>query len=93
MRTLRQQPENVQNRLRVLHETQAVAPHPFAAHPRVSLAVSDKIRRALLQLAESKSDQILLARIPMPRPGAASIDDYTPLNSLSLDAFYQRGGD
>lgn len=93
MRTFRQQPEDIQNRLRILHKTQPIAPHPFAAHPRVPSEVRDKVRRVLLDLANDESGQALLARIPMRRAGTAELRDYEALKSLALEEFYVRNDD
>ena len=50
--TLRAQKAEIQNRLRVLYETQAVNPHPVSVHPRVPLEDQEKVRRAFLAMAQ-----------------------------------------
>lgn len=83
----RQQPE-YRNALRVLHRTQAVAPHPLAALPGVPQAVREAVRDAFLSLGESDEGRRLLAMIPIRKAGPADISDYQPLKDLSLERFY-----
>jgi phosphonate transport system substrate-binding protein len=86
--TLRSQKPEIRHKLRILHQTQAVNPHPLGAHPRVPVAHQEKVRRALLEMAQTKNGAILLSKIPMRRAIAASLEDYTPLRSWGLEEFY-----
>ena len=92
-RTFSQQPQSVRDRLRILHETRRVAPHPVMAHPRVPAADRDKMRQAFLELAASAEGRALLAAIPMPAPVAAHASDYRELTDLGLERYYVKGGD
>lgn len=89
MSSLLLQPESVQKKLRVLYETRHVVSHPFAANPRVPAADREKVRQAWLQMGREEAMQALLARIPMQRVVAASLEDYRPLSALGLDRFYE----
>lgn len=88
MSTLRAQPKEVQDRLRVLYETRTMAPHPLAAHARVPVAHREKVKEAWLALATTEAGQAMLSKIPMRTAVPASIDDYTPMQAWGLDAFY-----
>ena len=87
-KTLNLQKENIRGALRVLHRTPKLAPHPLAAHPRVPLAVREKVEKVLLQLGENAIGKSLLAQIPMKQIGTANINDYKSLEKFNLDTFY-----
>jgi phosphonate transport system substrate-binding protein len=86
--TLDEQPPKIRNALRVLYRTQKVSPHPFAVHPRIPKAVREKVRAAMLAVAETPEGRALLARVPTLHIGPASIEDYRSLKALGLDSFY-----
>jgi len=87
-KTLKQQRNNIQSALKILHRTPEVAPHPFAAHPRVPAEVRKRVKSTLLLMGESPIGQSLLAKIPMKKIGNANISDYLPLKKFNLDKFY-----
>jgi phosphonate transport system substrate-binding protein len=87
-KTLQQQPENIRNALRIVYKTSEVAPHPFAAHPRVPAAVRERIRQAFLQLGGTNEGQALLTKIPAKVIGPASLEDYQALRTMGLDKYY-----
>lgn len=89
LRTLEAQIPEMQERLRVIYETPGVAPHPLAYHPRVPNEVVERVRSAILEMAQTEEGQELLAGIPMTEPGLAYADDYQPLIDLKLEEFYQ----
>ena len=86
--TLDEQRPEVRDQLRILYKTNAVAPHPVAAHPRVPAEIQDKVRRAFLQLATVHAGQVLLSQVPIKRIGEASMEDYAPLKELGLESVY-----
>lgn len=88
--TLKQQAPYIQDSLRVLYETERVAPHPVVAHPRVRRRDQQAVLKAFMTLGQSESGRELLRRIPMHEVGLASTDDYRSLKQLGLDAFYQK---
>ncbi len=91
--TLEREPEEVRQSLRVLFETPGVAPHPFAAHPRIDRATQAKVRDALLSLAQ-RDTQALLRAVQMPNPTAADYQrDYAVLERLRLENFVTVDGD
>ena len=86
--TLNAQKPEIRQKLRVLYETRPVNPHPISAHPRVPEVHREKVRQALLEMARTETGAALLAEIPMRKPVAASLEDYTPMSSWGLDEFY-----
>lgn len=87
-KTLAQQKAEHRESLRVIHETRRVAPHPFAAHPRVPEEVIDAVTASMLRLGESEEGRALLAKVPIKQVGEASMDDYLPLKSMGLERYY-----
>ncbi len=87
--TLHQQPQKIQDKLRILYETRRLPPHPFTAHPRVPEEIRQKVQQALLEIGQSGRAKALLAMVPMAKIGPASLDDYRPLEDLDLDAYYE----
>lgn len=87
-KTLNRQKDPYKKMLRVIHKTQAVSPHPFAALPKVPIEVRNKIRNALLEIGQSKEGQKLLSKIPIKKIGPASMNDYLPLKEMGLERFY-----
>ena len=89
-KTLNQQENNIKESLRILLHTPDVAPHPFAAHPRVPTKVREAIRKTLIQLGETPIGESLLSKIPIKKIGLAKMSDYTPLSTYNLEKFYVR---
>ncbi len=86
--TMRSQKPEVRQRLRILYETRPMTPHPISAHPRVPEADREKVRRALLDMAQTEKGAALLAKIPMHKAVKAILEDYTPMSSWGLNEFY-----
>lgn len=87
-KTLEEQDQAVRDALRILYTSRELPSHPVAAHPRVPKEARDKLRRALMDLAATPAGLALLAEVPMKRPVAAEIGDYTPMRSWGLDAYW-----
>jgi len=86
--TFLRQPEEVKRELRILYETPSAAPHPFSAHPRVPKEVKDKVKRAILDMANEPNMKALLDRVQMPNPVPADYArDYKPLEKLNLEKY------
>lgn len=89
--TLAQEPEAIRERLQVLFETPAAAPHPIVAHPRVPEKVRQAIAEAILRLRESEGGQKLLADCQLSDPVRADYGrDYQPLERLQLEKYVVR---
>jgi phosphonate transport system substrate-binding protein len=86
--TLNAQKPEVREKLRILYQTQPMVSHPISVHPRVTEAHRNKVRQALLEMAQTKKGAALLARIPMRKVVVASLTDYKPISSWGLDKVY-----
>lgn len=89
-KTLLKQPETIRHALRVLYTTNATAPHPIAAHPRVPEQVRNKVKKILIELGQSQAGARLLSAIPIKSMGSATLADYQALKKLALDTFYKK---
>ncbi|MDH3353592.1 MAG: phosphate/phosphite/phosphonate ABC transporter substrate-binding protein [Chromatiales bacterium] len=87
-KTLNRQKSQYKNALKIIHQTQAVAPHPFVVHPRISKEIRARVQQAMLQLGTTKKGRALLSKIPMKKIGKASIKDYMPLKEMGLERFF-----
>lgn len=88
MSTLKQQPEDVQNALRIIYETSRVPPHPIVVHPRVPKEIRDKIQAALMEIGETEEGKALLAEVPIGKIVPATYSDYKGLVELDLEKFF-----
>ena len=88
MRTLRAQPQSIQDALRVIYETREVAPHPVSAHPRVDEKAVARFQKAAVELRRTARGRELFAAVPMQAPQEATMEDYTPLTEWRLEDFY-----
>lgn len=86
-KTLQVQDKAVQDKLRVLYTTHDMPSHPITAHPRLPAKVRLTLQRAVLELATTEEGKKLLQQITMPEPVATSIQDYTPMKKLGLEAY------
>lgn len=87
-KTFSQQPEHVTSLLRIINQTQSVAPHPVAAHQRVPEEVRKAVTDAFLKMSKTPVGQKLLSKIPMQALGETSIEDYQSLRDMQLSEFY-----
>ena len=90
--TFDSQPQTLRDRLRIIHTTAHVPPLPVVAHPRVPLAVQNKVRQAFLDMGETPAGRALLAAVPIRSVGPASARDYVVLEQLGLKAFHVEDG-
>lgn len=91
--TLEREAENVRNQLRIIYQTPPSAPHPFSVHPRVPIAIQEKVKAAFLALTQDPANQSFFNKIQIPLPVAADYaKDYHFLDSLELDAFFVKSG-
>lgn len=87
-KSLQEQEAAVRDSLRVLYTTRDMPSHPIAAHPKVSKEVREKIRRALLEMAETEHGRKLLSLIPIKNITPATIEDYRPMQNWGLDGYW-----
>lgn len=87
-KTFDQQRSDVKDQLRVLYKTAQVAPHPLAVHPRVPPEITAAVKKSLLDMGMSLDGQAMLRKVPVKKIGEAHLEDYHPLKTMGLDAFY-----
>lgn len=86
--TLAKQPEKVRNALKIIYETQKLAPHPVSAHPRVSQRIVEKVTNAFIALEKTTEGRRMLEAIPIKQLGVTTLNDYDPLQKLGLEKYY-----
>lgn len=87
-KTLHEQDASVRDALRVLYTTREMPSHQIAAHPRVNKALRGKVQRALLEMGSTQKGQELLAKVPIHKVVAASMDDYTLMRSWDFESLW-----
>ncbi len=89
-KTLGRQPDNIRNRLRVLYATEKVSPHPIVVNKKLSPEVIQRIKQALLAMAETKRGAKMLRKVPFKQLGEAVPADYEQLRGMRLENFFQK---
>lgn len=80
----RLQPE-VRDRLRILWTTQAFPPSAFAAHPRIPVAVVERLQQAMLHLDDDATGRAALATIGFKAFATARDADYDVVRALHIE--------
>lgn len=80
----RLQPE-VRDRLRILWTTQAFPPSAFAAHPRIPVAVVERLQQAMLHLDDDAAGRAALATIGFKAIATAQDADYDVVRALHIE--------
>lgn len=88
MSTLKNQSQDIQDRLRIIYTTREMAPHPLTAHPRVPQEHRDAVRQAFLDIAATEEGRALLQKIPMKKATPAKLEDYEVLREWGLENYY-----
>jgi len=88
LRTLRAQPQSLQDQVKIIYETREVSPHPIVAHRSISAEARLKIANALLEIAAEPEGAALFAGIPMQQPMSAKLEEYLALRDWRLREFY-----
>lgn len=78
------QPE-VRDRLRILWTTQAFPPSAFAAHPRIPVAVVERLQQAMLHLDDDAAGRAALATIGFKAFATARDADYDVVRALHIE--------
>lgn len=89
-KTFNQQPEYIKNKLKIIYETERVAPHPIAVHPRVDKGIVEGFKRTFYKCYRNEVKKIWLEKIPIKVLGEARIEDYNSLKEMGLESFYVR---
>lgn len=84
--TFEKEPLDIQDQLRVLYITPKYAPHPLAAHPRVSKKIREQISTTLISLANAFENKEVFKGIQMSKPVIANYaKDYQLIEKLKLE--------
>ncbi len=87
-KSLREQPPEIRDSLRILYTTREMPSHPVAAHPRVAKEVREKVRQAFLEMGKSPEGRELLSKIPVRQMIPTSIEDYRPMFGWGLESYW-----
>ncbi len=88
LQTLEDQPAAVRKQLKVIYKTIGVASHPVLASKRLSPALREQVRSALIAMGESSDGRAMLLRVPFDRVGRAVAEDYVTLKRMGLEKYY-----
>ena len=83
------QPIEIRDKLIILYKTRTMTPHPVVAHPRVPMEHQELVRKAFLEIGETKNGALLLAKIPIKKITAASPTDYEELDTWGLEHYVE----
>lgn len=86
-KTFNKQSQRLKDSLNIIYKSSPVSPHPFAAHPRVSLAKRSMVHKAFIEISKTTSGASLLAQIPIKKLGDAKIEDYQEIKAMNLERF------
>lgn len=86
--TLDREPDSVRERLHILFQTPETPSHPLAAHPRLPLAIRERVTQAFLALNSDPAGRKLLEGVKLGGAREAAFTrDYQPLEKLRLDRY------
>lgn len=92
-KTLRGEPADVRDQLRVIYETPGFRGHPIVFNPRVSRDLRLKIVKTILDMSRTEEGRALLADIQIPEPMSVTYDkDYRPLEKLGFEKLVKEDG-
>ncbi|MES9905788.1 MAG: phosphate/phosphite/phosphonate ABC transporter substrate-binding protein [Sedimenticola sp.] len=84
VRTLKNNPTDIQGKLAILWKSPGYTPHAFAAHPRVPQAVIERIREAMINMGRSTEGKKLLAAIKFKGIEGAVPGDWDDVRKLGI---------
>ena len=90
-RTFNSVDDDVRNELTVIWESQGYTPHAFAAHPRVSDEVSDRVRTALIKMSETEKGKALLGVLGFKAIESARSEDWDDVRALNIGSLEDQG--
>lgn len=89
--TLKREPEDLRQRLRVLYSSPQFAPHPIAVHPRTTLQQQTALTQLFLRLATTGDGRRMLSEIAISEPISADYQrDYSSLEKLGLERYIKQ---
>jgi phosphonate transport system substrate-binding protein len=85
MRTLNSVEPEIREQLRVLWTTEGYTPHAFAAHPRVPVAVVERLAEAMIAMSGDAQGRGLLEPLNVVGFEAAADRDWDDVRALEID--------
>ena len=87
-RTLNVEQVNLKSQLKVVYETPGLAPHPLAAHPRLTKKIQEAVIKSVLKLSTEKEGRAMLSAIKLIKPIRADFQrDYQMLDSMAVEMY------
>lgn len=84
-RTLESVDPLVRSQLRILWKSRGYTPHAFAAHPRVSVQIVDRLQQGLLQLDSYPEGLEVLKKVNFKKIEKAENKDWDDVRSLNIN--------
>lgn len=86
--TLASEPEELRSQLKVIWKTPDLAPHPLIAHPRIPESIREKVKMAILNMANDADGQALLESVKLTKPVEVDFTrDYGHIEELGLEKY------
>lgn len=87
-RTLEQEPQEVQEQLRVIYTTPGMKQHPLVAHPKVPESVRKAIQDAVLVLNKDDAGKKMLKTVKLQKPVVADyLRDYKSIEPVAIKMY------
>lgn len=87
-KTLGNESITLRKALRIIYRTPGSAPHPFSADAHVPVAVRQRVRDAIITMANTHAGRLLLEKVQLSKPIKADYArDYAPLEKLGLEKY------
>jgi len=83
------QQKEIQDKLKIIYKTRTMATHPVVAHPRIPEEHRELVRKAFMEMGETKYGIELLAKIPIRKIVTAYSSDYEELDAWGLEKYVE----
>ncbi len=85
-KTLENEPEDIQQKLRVLYESPGYRSHPVVVSPKLSSELRERLQQSFITLAKIEEGRKLLAGVQLNDPIIVTYQkDYAPLEKMGLE--------
>ena len=85
VRTFNSVAPDIRGQLRILWKTKGYTPHAFAAHPRVSADVVERLTQAMLAMDKDEEGRVLLKSLSTKGFESATDSDWDDVRALGID--------
>ncbi len=85
VRTFNSVAPDIRDQLRILWKTKGYTPHAFAAHPRVSADVVERLTQAMLAMDKDEEGRVLLKSLSTKGFESATDSDWDDVRALGID--------